>query len=280
MKLYKLFHYLSLDIVFGALASSVLAARLFSASPGWSWWLALALSVWVLYMGDHILDAWKYRKTSKRDLHIFIFRNRRILLWLMGVGFIVDMLLIFNFLDSHLLKYALGLAGLVLLFYALRYFFRENKVLFIPGEIFVMIFYLAGTWLGPYILRSGPLHSADWLVAIMVAGILLMNLAIISLYDIKVDSRLGITSLAQYIGKDSTRTLILITAIAVYGLSVMQFLVHGSSLHSQLALVLSGMATLMLTVLYLPSYFRKNDHYRLAADAILLMGFLSLLIKG
>jgi len=49
--------------------------------------------------------------------------------------------------------------------------------------------------------------------------------------------------------------------------------------YSQFALILSGMATILLIVLFLPSYFRKNEYYRWTADAVLWMGFLTLLIS-
>jgi len=39
------------------------------------------------------------------------------------------------------------------------------------------------------------------------------------------------------------------------------------------------MGTILLLILLMPSAFRKNDLFRLAADAVLYMGFLSLLIK-
>jgi hypothetical protein len=38
------------------------------------------------------------------------------------------------------------------------------------------------------------------------------------------------------------------------------------------------MTALLLLVLLFPSRFRKNDAYRLVTDAVLFMGFLSLLI--
>ncbi len=135
MKIYRQFHFLNIDIVLGALASSVFAAQMFNANPGWAWWVTLAFTVWLLYMGDHVLDAWKHRKKSTRELHQYIFRNRRILLYVMGIIGITDLLLIFNFLDNVLLKYALGLAGLVLLFYAMRHLFRRNRVFFIPPSV-------------------------------------------------------------------------------------------------------------------------------------------------
>ncbi len=278
MKIYRTFHFLSFDIVLGALGSSALAMRLFHSHPGWAWWVSLAFTVWLLYMGDHVLDAWKHRKTSKRELHQFIFQHRRILLYAMGIITIADLMLIFNFLEQALLQYALILAGFVLLFYAMRHIFKRNRVFFIPGEFFVMLLYMAGTWLGPFVTRVGVLQAPDALIVMMFAGVLIMNLGIISLYDIKLDSRLGISSLAHTLGRSSTKSLLLTTGVAIYLLLVLQFLVFGVDRHVQFALILSGMATILLLVLFLPSYFRHHDYYRWTADAVLYMGFLSLLI--
>jgi hypothetical protein len=280
MKVYRRINFMSLDIVAGALASSVLAARLLQAEPGWAWWLSLAFTVWILYMGDHVLDAWKHRKKSERELHHFIFRNRRILLYAMGVIAIVDLLLIFNFMDRDFMKYALTLAGLVLLFYAMRHLFRKNRVFFIPGEVFVLVLYMAGTWLGPLVAREGEIGAPEALIALIYAAVLLMNLGVISLYDIQLDNRLGIASLAHYMGKRTTKNLLAITGIIVYLLSLMQFLVFGLDRYTNFALILSGMATILLLILYFPTYFRKNDYYRWTADAVLWMGFLSLLIQS
>lgn len=279
MKIYRRLNFLSLDIVAGALGSSCLAARLLGAKPGWAWWLSLASTVWLLYMGDHVLDAWKHRKKSVRELHHFIFRNRRVLLYIMGIIAIVDLFLIFNFMDEAFLKYALTLAGLVLLFYAMRHLFRKNRVFFIPGEVFVLLLYMAGTWLGPVVSRSGEFGPPEILISIIYAAVLLMNLGVISLYDIQLDSRLGIASLAHYLGRRTTKKMLAITGIVVYLLSVMQFLVFELDRYTQFTLILSGMATILLLILYLPTYFRNHDYYRWTADAVLWMGFLSLLIK-
>ena len=112
MKLYRYLHFLSIDIVLGALASSCFAARLFGSNPGTIWWITLALTVWLLYTADHMLDAWKHRKNIERDLHYFMMKNRKTLVWSMGVVTVVNILLIFNLLDQELMKYALFLAGL------------------------------------------------------------------------------------------------------------------------------------------------------------------------
>jgi 4-hydroxybenzoate polyprenyltransferase len=275
--LYRRIQFLSLDIVLGALASSFLAAGVFNSTPDWAWWLSLAMTVWILYTGDHILDAWKHRKRPQREMHTFIFRNRRNLLWFLGVATVVDLLLVFNLLDTEYLKYGMVLAGLVLLFYATRHLFRRNRIFFIPGEIFVLLLYMAGTWLGPFVSRSEPVYSTQALIALMFALVLLMNLGIISLYDIHIDSRLGIVTLAQTLGQKATRNLLVGAGMAVYLLAVLQLMVFGMDRLFRFPLILSAMATLLLMVLLMPSYFRKNDYYRWAADGVLYLGFLALL---
>jgi len=279
MKIYRYLHFLSIDIVLGALASSCFAAKLFGSNPGTIWWITLALTVWLLYTGDHMLDAWKHRKKIERDLHYFMMKNRKTLVWSMGVVTVVNMLLIFNLLDQELMKYALFLAGLVLLFYAMRHVFRKNRILNVPGEFFVMILYMAGTWLGPAVALEGDFEAGHGMIALIFVGVLLMNLGVISLYDIKLDSRMGIASLANLLGIKRTRNLLLGTGIAIYLVSLLQFLVFEMDRNSQYALILTGMCTILLLVLYYPSRFRKNDYFRLAADAVLFMGFLALLIR-
>lgn len=280
MKIYRYLHYLSMDIVLGALASSCFAARLFATDPGLIWWITLALTVWLLYTGDHMLDAWKHRKKIERDLHYFMMKNRKTLVWTMTLVAAGDILLVFNLLGKEYLKYALVLSGLVLLFYAMRHVFRKNRILMIPGEFFVLAFYMAGTWLGPVVAGDRNFESGHGLVALIFAGVLLMNLGVISLYDMKLDRRLGIASMANLLGVKRTKKLLLGAGLAIYLISILQFLVFEMDRFFQYALILSGMSTILLLVLYYPSRFRKNDYYRLAADAVLFMGFLSLLIKA
>lgn len=275
---YRYFHFLSLDIVLGALATSVLAARLFEAQPGWAWWAALAMTVWVLYTGDHLLDAWKHRKSGLREMHSYIFRKKGMLIYILGVVTVADLIVVFNFLDPQMLRVALLMAGAVFLFYAMRHIFRSNKFLFIPGEFFVLIIYLAGTWMGPYISRSITPTSDHILILAMMTGVLLLNLGVISLYDVKIDSRLGISTLAGTLGKKSTRTVMISTAIFIFLMALLQFMVHETARSTHFALILAGMAGLLLWVLLSPSLFRKNEVYRLVVDAILFMGLLSFLI--
>ena len=275
---YRYFHFLSLDIVLGALGTSVLAARLFEANPGWAWWAALAMTVWVLYTGDHLLDAWKHRKNSQREMHRYIFRKKGMLIYILGLITVADLIVVFNFLDPVMLKAALLMVGGVFLFYAMRHIFRSNSLFFIPGELFVLMIYLAGTWMGPFMSRTITTGPGQILIMAMMAGVLLLNLGVISLYDVKIDSRLGISTLAGSLGKKSTRVLMTVVAVMVLLMALLQFMVNGTDRSSQFALILAGMAGLLFWVLLSPSVFRKREAYRLVADAILYMGFLSLLI--
>jgi len=279
MRYYRFFYFLCLDTVAGALGFSCFAARVFRSRPGWVWWPALALTVWLIYMGDQLLDAWRHRKTSKRDLHRFINRNRRVLLWSMGIAAGADLLLIGNFLDRSILAPAAVLAALVLLFYGLRHVFRRNRILFIPGEVFVLLIYMAGTWLGPIFTRSGAFHTQHGMMVLMAALVLFMNLGIISLYDVRLDSRMGIDSLGSVLGNRPVRNIIWMAAVMIFFLLLMQFLMYGMDRYSRFGIILTGMALILLMILFLPSYFNRNEYYRMAADAVLIMGFLSLLVQ-
>ena len=212
-------------------------------------------------------------------MHYFMLKHRKLVIYSLGVVAVVNFILIINLLDKELFKYALILAGLVLLFYAMRHIFKKNRILNVPGEFFVMILYMAGTWLGPAVALEGDFEAGHGMIALIFLGVLLMNLGVISIYDIKLDSRMGIASLANLLGVKRCKNLLSGTAIAVYLVSLLQFLVFEMDRFSQYAFILTGMCTILLLVLYYPSRFRKNDYFRLAADAVLFMGFLALLIS-
>jgi 4-hydroxybenzoate polyprenyltransferase len=276
--LYRIFHFLSLDIVLGATGISFFASRLLEASPGWAWYVCLGMTVWLLYMGDHLLDAWRYRDKQLRELHHFIFGHRRSLLWIMALLILADSLLVFHFLNKDVLEVALALGGTVLLFYVMRHGLHRNRVLFIPGELFVLLVYLAGTWMGPYVARTADMDPVRWLLLLMLALVLMMNLGIISLYDAPLDSRMGIASLANLLGRKVTKNLMLVTAGAVVILAVLLFLVYGSLPESRYGLILLGMALILLVILLYPSWFMKEETYRKSADAVLFLSYLALLI--
>ena len=81
-------------------------------------------------------------------------------------------------------------------------------------------------------------------------------------------------------GVKGTRNLLLGTALSIYLLALLQFLVFEMDRYFKFTLILTGMATILLLILYSPSVFRKRDYFRLGADAVLFMGYLALLIKG
>ncbi len=91
------------------------------------------MTVWLLYTGDHMLDAWKHRKNSQREMHRFIFRKKGILIYILGVITVADLLVIFNFLDPAMLEScpAPGRPGISLLCHAP--YLQEQQAAFYPG---------------------------------------------------------------------------------------------------------------------------------------------------
>ena len=60
--LLQLFQAFSLDVVIGALAVGLFAIKLLLVRPNPWWWLVLALSVWVVYTADHLIDGFQQKQ--------------------------------------------------------------------------------------------------------------------------------------------------------------------------------------------------------------------------
>ncbi|MEM6805500.1 MAG: prenyltransferase, partial [Bacteroidota bacterium] len=70
-KLFHLGRILSLDVVGGALASTYMAVIYLGVKMPHIFWFALALSVWVIYTADHLLDAYRLKEKAHTERHLF-----------------------------------------------------------------------------------------------------------------------------------------------------------------------------------------------------------------
>ena len=60
---------LSLDVVLGALCSGFFASRIVGAEMEGPYWIVLALTVWIVYMLDHLVDAYRLKAKSSSLRH-------------------------------------------------------------------------------------------------------------------------------------------------------------------------------------------------------------------
>ena len=84
MRLQQLFSWLSIDVVFGAMASMYFFQELFHVQLEWPIFVLLGLAVWTIYILDHLLDA-RQSKGSSSSRRVFYRQNKLVL----SVGILV-----------------------------------------------------------------------------------------------------------------------------------------------------------------------------------------------
>ncbi|MEM8892840.1 MAG: hypothetical protein AAGD28_32975, partial [Bacteroidota bacterium] len=70
----KFFHtlrLLSLDVVMGSLCSAYMVVLLLEVEVPLIFWVALPISVWVIYTADHLLDAYRLKDQAHTPRHLF-----------------------------------------------------------------------------------------------------------------------------------------------------------------------------------------------------------------
>jgi len=275
---YRYFHFLSLDIVLGVAASGYFASRILDVNTNAGWWLALCLSVWSLYLVDHWLDTRRHGNNSERPIHIFFRKNTNWLLVLILVISVADVPVIFFLLDRKLLVPGIVIGGVTSILYMFRHITLLKKRSLLPVEFFIMVVYTAGIWFGPLLMRDKELSWPSILIMLQFGLMILVNISVLSGYDYELDKSLNNISLATITGKKAAKILALISAAITVLISVPVILLRGGKVEIAGSLLMGFMAVITYLLTYYATELTKNEKYRMAADAILYLGWLIVLI--
>jgi len=115
MRYFKIVHFLSLDVVFGAVAMNDVLYQYFLGSlPPWQFDLTLAISVYLIYGIDRQID--NYTSEIRDELHAYHEKHqvvlRRIIIFL---GIYLGMLLMW--VEFPIIKFGIGLGIAILLYW-------------------------------------------------------------------------------------------------------------------------------------------------------------------
>lgn len=271
---YRYFHFLSLDIVLGAAASGYFASRILDAHMHAGWWLALCLSVWLLYLVDHWFDSRRHGVSSWRPVHLFFRKNSKWLLILILIIALTDIPVVFFLLEKKLVMPGLVIGGVTLILYLFRHVSILKRRAVLPLEFFIMIFYTAGIWFGPFLMSGKEPEWSSILIILQFSLMILVNITVLSFYDYELDKSLDNISLAILIGRKDAKILALTLTVAASLITVAVFLLSGESTVVAGSLLLCLMTVITFLLVLFPSGLRKNEKYRMAADAILYLGWI------
>src|SRR6478609_8154698 len=126
-RLYRQLNLLSLDVVAGVVICAVFFSEIFDVHIRPQGLVTLALTVWIIYTTDHLLDAHRIQGTASTERHRFHQQNFLLLFIFLGIGTIINVILIF-FIREAVFLWGLWLIGFVvfyLLFQKWLRFFKE-----------------------------------------------------------------------------------------------------------------------------------------------------------
>lgn len=260
---------LSIDVVVGTWASGSMVIWWLDCDMPLAWWIALPLSVWVIYTADHLLDAYRLQDRAHTARHLFHHEHFQIIgiIWLLGLvtcvalipWFLTKEILYFGFFMGLLVLGHLGLVSLI-----------GNRISWLfHKELGVGFIYASGIWGAPILICQGGFDPEILFSFVQFLLLALINLLIFSAYEWDTDELDGHTSFVRAIGLQNTRRLIAGMIFVIIGLGI--GLITSRPITSEI-LTLQGTYLLMLFVLFLisffPTWFSEQERYRLWGDAV------------
>lgn len=262
---YRTLNLLSLDVVAGAVLSALFFCRIFQATPRWAGFLALALTVWVIYTVDRLLDL-KKNPTDTLGRHQFHRKYYRSL-WASCLIIALVLIVLIFFLRLPVLK-----GGLVLSVVVMVYILVQKQLRFVK-EVVVALFYTCGVVLLSWSLKTQA-GAEDYLIVIPFFIIALINLILFSWFEWEADETNRQNSFVTHFGKSTSyNVLAVLFAAGIIAIVPVVWTTHYAA---------AGVYFFMLLVLFLiywfPSYFSIQERYRLWGDAVFLLPGLALWI--
>ncbi|MCC5937463.1 MAG: UbiA family prenyltransferase [Lunatimonas sp.] len=197
---HRLANFLSVDVALGACAGMYFFASMLRVELKPVEFFLMALSVWVIYTFDHLLDARHIPADHASPRHRFHqrhFLELRVALFVAAVAVVV---VAFLFLPSTLIFVtALVLGGLILVNLLLTQYFKQRLAPW--KETSIALFYVLGILLLPLFKKEFLALNLTW-IAFAFGYFLLAwyNLVFLSLLDYETDKLSGQRSLATTLG--------------------------------------------------------------------------------
>ncbi|MEL6254511.1 MAG: hypothetical protein AAFR87_21055 [Bacteroidota bacterium] len=269
-KFFHIFRLLSLDVVLGALCSAYLVVLLLGVEMPGVFWIALPISVWVIYTADHLLDAYRLKDQAHTPRHLFhntYFRQIAVVFFLAGVLCVF----IFPFLVPVSMLYFAGFMGAFTLihFLLVKWVGERISPIFLK-ELGVALIYAGGVWGAPWVLGGMEWEYSDFLFFFQFLILALINLLTFSMYEMKTDQMDGHTSFALAIGKKASKRLLYFFALLIFLMGILILVGNSSPLFILTECIYLLMLSVLIWVFADEERFGTKEAYRAWADAVFL----------
>lgn len=254
---------MSLDVAIGAMVFAASLAQFYGQSLPFAVLFCLFSAVWLIYTFDHLLDAIKKGSDPSMIRHQFHLRYR----W--GISAIMVLVFILGLSSLLFIPVITLIYGGVVTFIVLIYFLLSYKLkIFLIKEVLIASVYATGIMLGPVSLIEIPVQEIICLL-IQIFGIALINLLLLSYYEIEFDKKDGQHSWAVRFGKEKTQRHISTVIPVLLGIQMISIYWMIDQLLLQAVLI--AMTLVLCLISYRQAYFGLNERYRTFSDLIFFM---------
>jgi hypothetical protein len=280
IKFYRFICFLSLDIVLGVTACSMLACKVLTIYPPLSYKFLLPLAVWALYLVDHLIDGYRHANNVHAKRYKIYYEKRRSLIALISGQILFALLvLIFSF-DSVTFQFGL-LTGIIILCYFIFEQLRfRGKIPAFPKEPMIAVVYTLGIWGVPLLISKEVFDANLIIIMLSFAMIVLMNVQLYSIIQLNEDKLSGYHSLADAFGVQFVYALNLTCGVIVALLNLYIILWPTSEIFRNASIILLIM-DISLIFLSISSRFNCSEEFLgVMADATFYVPFIIMFFRG
>ncbi len=259
----------SLDIVAGAIAALVFSASVLGIDLHRSYYTIMALTVWLIYTTDHLMDGSRTHGKSESEIRNFFYNYKIPIILVFLVILILDFRLIVYRLDEKVVQFGMGV-GIATVLYLLmnRYYDGAQKWLFIK-ELWIAIIYTLAIWGGTVILAGDTLNTTQFMIIASFGLIIFGNVLLYSIFERELDAQENNKSLVRDFGLPVTLNITVFALAVSILIALSAYLFMGASLIHILPLILISVT--MLMIISFPGHFSKRKMYGIIADLSLLL---------
>ena len=262
--------WLSVDVVLGALASGGLVCYWLDIHMPLSWWWVLAISVWVIYTLDHLMDAYRLGASAHTARHLFHHRNFSKLSVMWGILFFFCVAIVPFLIPEKLLLFGFAMGGLVILHLGLVKWVGGRISWLLHKELGVGLIYTLGIWGGPCMLNPSCWSFETWGLMGQFFILAMINLLIFSMYELETDKLDDHTSFVRAIGRRRCRWLNIVLGLIHASIGLGLVLGTYNTKLWKIEIIYVFMLTTLLLISENEVFFRPKERYRSLADGVFL----------
>ena len=256
---YRFLNATSIDVTAGAIVCAGFFAKVMNVYVRPSAFIALGLSVWIIYTVDHLLDVKRLTSTASTQRHRFHQRYFKIFSVLVVLALVADVLAVL------MIRRPLFIAGLFLSLLILFYLLVQ-RYLNLFKEFCGGILYTGGVTLPVLMFGYTDIQIPVLLLIIQFLFTTWLNLLLFSYFDKERDEKDHHVSFATKMGDTTTKAVIITLLVICVGLGFYQIVFFGSFS----AAIILIMDFILALILLMKNKFVLNERFRLLGDAVFL----------